>query len=283
MADLYVGLAVIALLAVELFAAAWWFAHRVSGRASSLAAVLIIVWTFLFIFSIRDNLLLTKLLPFSNLVVLGNWFLPSAGLLSGLAWHRTSGKFVRRIPLVLLCIVSAYATLEPLLGSPPVCENSWTETGDICLQTSEKTCTPACAATMLQASGIRTTEQEMAELCLTREGTTWQGLYRGLQLKTQNTPWTVEVFECSTDELRAMRDRPVILSMELKKDAHGASSYMKQAGFIPGTPHAVVFYGLYNGDPNQFIICDPTGGREIWLPEALRILWHGRGMRLVPR
>lgn len=283
MADLYVGLAVIVLLTVGSFAAAWGFAHKVDRRVSSLAAFAIVIWTIAFIFYVRDNVLLTKLLPFSNLVVLGNWFLPSAGLLCGLAWHRTSGKLIRTLPLMLLCSVAAYATVEPLLGSPPDCSNSWTEAGDICLQTSDKTCTPACAATILQACGIRTTEQEMAELCLTREGTTWQGLYRGLQLKTHNTPWTVEVFECNTDELRTMRDKPVILSMELKKDNELDRSYMEQAGFIPGTPHAVVFYGLYEGDPDQFIICDPTGGREIWPPEALEILWHGRGMRLVPR
>ena len=281
MTDIYVGLAVLALWTAEAFAVAWWFATTVSRRVGSVAALMVVAGTFVFVFGIRDDAVLIKLLPFSNLVVLGNWILPLAGLLSGFAWHRTSGKLMRSVPIAMLFGVACYATVQPLLGSPPECENSWTEAGDICLQTSEKTCTPACAATILQAIGIPATEQEMAELCLTREGTTWQGLYRGLQLKTRDTPWAVEVFECSLDKLREMRDRPVILSMELKEGDKRAPNYMEQAGFIPGTPHAVVFYGLFNGNSKRFIICDPTGGREIWSPEDLEVLWHGRGMRLV--
>src|SRR5260221_7046371 len=43
--------------------------------------------------------------------------------------------------------------------------------------------------TTLFRSGISATEQEMADLCITRRGTYWQGLYRGLKLKTAGTLW----------------------------------------------------------------------------------------------
>ena len=42
----------------------------------------------------------------------------------------------------------------------------------------------------------------MAELCLTRRGTSWMGLYRGLKLKTEGTPWKVEMV---SDRLLAMQ------------------------------------------------------------------------------
>ena len=46
---------------------------------------------------------------------------------------------------------------------------------------------PRCCA----STASQSTEQEMAELCLTRHGTSWQGLYRGLKLKTAGTGWDV--------------------------------------------------------------------------------------------
>ena len=91
------------------------------------------------------------------------------------------------------------AATWPLLGRTPACSERWDELGT-CLQTTDYTCSPACAATLLKKYGIAATEQEMAELCLTRRGTSWQGLYRGLKLKTAGTDWDVAGLPAAPDE-----------------------------------------------------------------------------------
>jgi Peptidase C39 family len=86
------------------------------------------------------------------------------------------GGLARRIVLVLaLEAVAWFAVVRPIWGIPPRCRDRWE--GDFCVQTTEATCTAACAATLLRVHGIEVTEQEMADLCLTRRGTRWQGLY----------------------------------------------------------------------------------------------------------
>ena len=282
MADLYFGLAAMALLAIGLFYAGLRIREKGPRFVADVIAGLTVVGTILYVVYLWDNVLLSKFLPFSNLVIVGNWFPLAAGFLSGLVWHRVPGKIYRKGLLVLSLVgVAAYSLIEPLLGSPPHCGNKWN--GDVCLQTTLITCTPACAVTILNAYGISATEREMAELCLTRNGTTWPGLYRGLRIKTHGTPWKVDPFECDPDTLRAMIDGPVILSVQLKKNAKVHSIYTERAGFTPGAPHTVVYYGLYNADPDRLIICDPSHGRECWYSEDLGVLWHGRGMRLVER
>jgi hypothetical protein len=170
---------------------------------------------------------------------------------------------------------------RPLWGVAPRCRDRWD--GNFCVQTTDLTCTAACAATLLNAHGIRATEQEMAELCLTREGTQWQGLYRGLKLKTARTPWDVEVVLGGLDHLRALDHGPAILAAGVPRGAAVARIYTERYGWTPGEWHSVLFFGFRHqglvamGDPT------PDIGRENWTEEDLRVLWRGRGMRLIPR
>ena len=166
------------------------------------------------------------------------------------------------------------------LGEPPICSNHWDNDG-ICRQTSERSCSAACAATILNMHGISATEQEMAELCLTRFGTTWQGIYRGLKLKTSGTPLDVQVFGGSIDELRPMTPGPLIVAAGLVHGAEVAPIYHEQWGWQPGELHTVLILDFV--DNNRVEMADPDVGREQWTVNDLRILYRGRGMRLVPR
>jgi hypothetical protein len=121
----------------------------------------------------------------------------------------------------------------------------------------------------------------MADLCLTRQGTTWKGIYRGLKLKTSDTAWEVEVFRASVDDLQNGLCAPAILEMELKPDAFADIRYQTEWGWIPGTPHSVVFLRIT--ERGGFLVADPSVGREEWSAEDLALLWTGEGMRLVPR
>ena len=162
MGDLYVGLAILFLASVAAFTGAVRF-PRVSSKRRGLALMLAAgVATALYGWLLRDSVLLARCLPFSNLVVVGNWYPIAASVLAGLAWRHTPGGRLRRgWPVVGLAAVGVFAAIHPLLGRTPACGDRWDQQG-ICRQTTPYTCTPACAATVLKMYDIPATEQELA-------------------------------------------------------------------------------------------------------------------------
>jgi ABC-type bacteriocin/lantibiotic exporter with double-glycine peptidase domain len=173
-------------------------------------------------------------------------------------------------------MAASYSTVYPLLGEHPSCRDSWS--GNVCMQTSRNTCSAASAATLLKFAGIEASESEMAELCLTRRGTTWAGLYRGLKQKTAGTGWDVEIFDATIDDLRASR-QPVLLSVGLKETPRASEDYVNDWGWVPGQSHSVVLLNFLGRD--TVVIGDPAVGRELWSVKDLAVLWQGEGIRLV--
>jgi hypothetical protein len=227
-----------------------------------------------------DDVRLARFLPVPNLIIVGSWFLPLIGILAALVCARLPESRLRRRGASGLLFASAlYATVQPVLGEAPTCKNEWE--GKVCLQTTRTTCSAAAAATLLRQFGVRSGEQEMADLCLTRHGTTWKGIYRGLTIKTDETPWNVEVFEATLADLRSNLIGPAILNVELRPDAFADVRYQTEWGWIPGTPHSVVF--LKVTERGGFLMADPSVGQEEWSAEDVALLWTGEGMRLVPR
>ncbi len=285
MIDIYFGLALAGGLSVSAFYGAWCLSRQAPPRLCDLLAIALVLALMLFIRDLWDSRTLARLLPYSNLIVVGNWMVPTVALLGGLAWHRMPGRFFRKGVLIgTMMSVAGYSLVHPLCGQVPHCANVWRN--EVCLQSTSASCSPASAATLLRWYQIPATEQEMAELCLTRqEGTYWQGLYRGLKLKTRGTPWDVEVF--SSRDLLELKDKaatgPVILTVGLPKDAKVSEIYEKDWGWIPGVSHSVVLFGFL---PRQMVrVGDPSvdDGQENWTRSDLAVLWHGYGLRLVPR
>lgn len=309
MGDLVLGFGLIAGLAVVLFCLGCRLGRTSPvpvakgiglATVAGLAAYIALLW---------DNVLLATILPVSNLIVVGNWIPLLCSFLAGVAWSlilrlevrppaepappgepvdrrgirsRPHAVLARRLVVVLsLQAVGWYAAVRPVWGTPPPCLDRWQ--GDFCLQTTDSTCSAACAATLLRAHGIDATEREMADLCLTRRGTLWQGLYRGLKRKTAGTPWDVEVVHGPFESLRSLGGGPAILAAGIPRDARVARIYTERYGWSPGEWHSVLFYGFRGaglvamGDPT------PGIGREDWTEDDLRVLWEGTGMRLVPR
>ena len=129
----------------------------------------------------------------------------------------------------------------------------------------------------------------MTDLCLTRKGTLWQGLYRGLKRQTAGTQWDVEVFVGDVDRLRELvAEGPVILTVGLP-DEPVDEIYTTRYGWSPGELHSVVLFefGEKKGtEADQKVqMGDPSveGGREQWSIQDLRVLYRGRGLRLVRR
>lgn len=285
MLDIYLGLAI----AGGLSALAFWLGSSLSRNASprlcDLLAIALVLCLVLFIRDLWSSQALAQLLPYSNLIVLGNWMAPTVAMLGGLAWRRVPGRVFRKSVLIgTMLIIAGYSLWHPLSGEVPHCANVWRN--DVCIQSTDASCSPASAATLLRWYKIPATEQEMAKLCLTRhEGTYWQGLYRGLKLKTQGTPWDVEVF--ASQDLERLREKteygPVILTVGLTRNSTFDPVYQKEWGWVPGVSHSVVLFRFF-GD-QQVRIGDPSveEGQENWTCKDLGVLWQGYGLRLVPR
>ncbi|MGE0759035.1 MAG: hypothetical protein AB7F89_10890 [Pirellulaceae bacterium] len=281
-ADILSGMVVIGVLASACFGIALHAGRHLGRRARDFAAVTMVLAIYGYAHFFWYNPRLSWVLPFSNLVVLGNWFPLAAGALGGLAWGRLPGRWFRKLLFLGgLAGASVYSMVYPLMGESPECGNAWSS--DICLQTTPLTCTPACAATLLRAHGISVSEGEMAKACLTRDGSTWMGLYRGLKLKTQHTDWDVEVLCCDAAEL-VKQDGPLIMAVGLPP-RETSEDHLKMAewGWKKGVGHSVIF--LRQRSCGRFLVADPTPGwgQENWSRQDLEYLFRGTAMRLVKR
>ncbi len=289
MSDLYLGIAIL----VALMAAAFLLALLITRNASTvvcdvLAAITVIAIA-VYARWIWEDTLMARLFPYSNLIVLSNWFPVAAGFLAGLVWQRirdtperipgigTFHGLPRRIfATVLLAVAGGSTLVAPLLGQPPDCHNDWD--GDLCYQTTGATCSAAAGATLLQFYGVYASEGEMAELCLTRHGTNWKGLYRGLTLNVAPQGKKVEAFELTVDELKQQFSDPCILQCELRIGEGRSSVPYELDGWVPGQPHSLVLLDIHE---DEFQIFDPSVGIEVWTRDAMETLWHGQGMRVV--
>jgi len=281
MTDLYFALALIAALSGGLFLLALRLGKKATTRVNTLMALGTVCAIFLYVQEIHQKALLARILPFSNLMVLGNWFPLAGAFLGGLAWRLIPGSARRKcVTLVPLASVCLYASYWNFIGDLPPTVDVWQ--GDVALQSTDASCSPACAATLLTAYGISAGETEMAQLSLTRDkkGTTWFGLYRGLKKKTEGTPYDVEIFNGSLDDL-IKAGGPMILSVRLDNKPGIDPRYEAMWHWTVNQQHAVVLWKI---DRSGIVsIGDPSIGREFWSLKAIEDLWHGEGMRLVKR
>jgi len=321
MSDLVVGACCLALSSAILFVVGRHWGQSLPKAKATALGMAVVGALLSYVLLLSDSLLLVAFFPFSNLIILDNGIPCFTSLVAGIAWSliprqaatkpaaltesqlstpvatpplaavevgersspMTPGLRLRRLTIVvILQVMGAIAVVRPLWGQPPHCQNRWE--GGLCIQTTDSTCTAACAASLLRAYGIESSEQEMADLCLTRgRGTLWQGLYRGLKLKTAGTPWDVAIVQGPFDNLRSLEDRPAILAAGVPRNATLAPIYTERYGWAPGEWHSVLFY-KFRGN-GLVAMGDPTPGigLENWTEDDLRLLWFGRGMRLVPR
>jgi hypothetical protein len=283
MLDLIVGYAVIAALAIGLFLVTARAARCHHPCVLDVAAVLTVAGLFAYIRWLWYDPRLAEWLPFANLIVVGNWLPLFSAALAGLVWGRMASAPVRRwIVAGALGMAGTLAAVYPLLGVTPECGNRWDKLGT-CLQTTKHTCSAACAAMLLKKHGIDASEQEMANLCLTHRGTSWQGLYRGLKLKTAGTNWDVEVCQGPVDLVARNCGGPMILSVGLASGAPENAEFTREFGWVPGVNHSVILEGVRSG--GIVVVADPSQEmtREHWDRAMLTTLWRGTALRLVPR
>ena len=225
-----------------------------------------------------DRPLLTRLLPHTSLIVLAN-LLPVFGCFFAGMYFRAKRVCAWRRALIgpATVVLSGYAIVAPLTGQPPLCEED--SGGTLVAQSTPFTCSPAVAASLLRLHGIQVSESHMAKLCLTRQGTHWLGLYRGLKIMTKGSEWDVEVCPFSRQAVQELGQRPAILSLNL--DA-ARMRLTDEYGFRADAGHSVLQLGeLLSGN---LLVFDPSPsyGLEIWESDILTSVSKGVIISLSP-
>ena len=288
MADLRLAMALMMLLSVASFLGVQRLCAKAGPRVLDAAAAALVLIVGVYIRLVWGQLWIVKWIPLPSVVILANWFPVLLGILAGILWQRLrSYSMPRRIPIQLLLIgATVWSEIYVIPRKRPECGNEWIEpTAEvpfrICVQTTPYTCSAASAATILDSLGIPSSEKEMAELCLTGEGTTWLGLYHGLSLRLQGTGLGIDFFEGNLTDLDvATADFPVLLCCRLSDEVDRANpDYRDRSGWIPGIAHSIVLFGRVEtvyavGDPSQESL-------ELWTEQDVINLWTGQGLRIV--
>jgi hypothetical protein len=292
--DLALGAVLLTIAAVLCFLAGAAVVRRASGPAVSIVFLIVVAALVGLLLFMQDRLIWARLFPFTGVIVLASFALPPIALLAGVLWvYLAKGKDGSRRGLVvgLLLVLGLVYTVKPFWGAPPPMHPETEEDG-VVMQTSFSSCSAASAATLLRVHDIPATEEEMAQLCLTRrDGTSMLGVYRGLRKKTEGTPWRVDVLSGADVAAlkQAAQDGPVLLSVGLDRFPAPDTDkrYAEQWGWTPGLRHAVVLFGFLpprrGTTEDRLDIGDPSTGREKWSEGALGVLWRGEGIRLVRR
>lgn len=288
MADLRLAMALMTLLSIASFMGVRRLCAKVNPRVLDAAAAGLVLLIGVYIRFVWGQLWIVKWIPLPSVVILANWFPVLLGILAAVLWSRMETYSVpRRIPIQLVLIAATiWSEIYVIPRSPPECGDEWVEPTAqvpfrVCRQTTPYTCSAASAATILYSLGVQSSEKEMAELCLTGEGTTWLGLYHGLALRLRGTGFGVEFFEGNVAELEAATaEFPVLLCCRLSDDvAQLFPTYQEDSGWIPGVAHSTVLFGQVN---QVYVIGDPSQKNiELWSQRDVSNLWTGQGLRIV--
>ncbi|MDF1662672.1 MAG: cysteine peptidase family C39 domain-containing protein [Planctomycetota bacterium] len=278
MFDIYLSLIIVTALSLSLSILSYRLcAKRTKAVRASVAATTMTL-LFVALYSSEDAHW-AMICPIASLPiwVKASYLLPTA-FLAGLA--PSPGLSIKRGFALgaMLWLVTFGLSFRSFLEATPKSRHHWRD--DCCVQSHQSTCGAAAAATLLAKHGLTATEAEMVELCLTKEsGTTFFGIYRGLKIKTEGSPWTVEAFVCDEETLYQEKV-PALLSVWLEPGQERDPRYESEWGWREGSRHAIVL----NQRDGYFVnISDPAIGNERWGIDSMKVLWHGVGLRLVPR
>jgi predicted double-glycine peptidase len=283
--DVFVGAMIVLCLSLGSFYGGVWIVRRCSERVRTGLQFVAVTVLLVFAFLLHGKLLLTRVLPVSNVIVLGNWIPVGAAFLCGLFSDEARIPFWRRkISAGILASMGLCSLLSTAGGTSPPAEDWWNCEG-VCLQSADSSCSACCAVMLLNHYGIQSDEPEMVRLCLTDDqGTCALGLYRGLTIKTKGTARKPRAFHETVEGLRRELPAPVILFVrgeygdgDFNVFAQKAKGWVRSAGI----DHAVVVYEIT--EDGWVVVGDPAVGRCRWNLDQLKARWRGDGLRLVDR
>ena len=318
MHDIRLALGLIGFLSVGIFLGFRRLLRFTPPRALDAVAVGLMLLMAAYLKFVWGQLWIVNWIPLPSVIVLSNWFPLLLAGMAAVVWIRMGGEAslrksdgadqasvvgspgslkpawmdrtlgIRRIFMMGIILAGAiWSVMYFIPAEPHECGDEWAAPPPllewpVCLQTHPDTCSAASSATILKTLGIEATEQEMAELCLTRRGTTWLGLYHGLATKLMGTRHKVEFFESDVASLPALAEKSaLLLCCQLNSEtAQQVPEYVTHGGWKPGIAHSVVYFGLFEG---RHIVGDPSRGYEAWSDQDLDILWTRQGLRISDR
>jgi hypothetical protein len=229
-----------------------------------------------------DRPLLIELLPFSCAIILGNWLPVLGAFFVGICLQTQRIMRIRRMLLgTTLGCLCCYSLSCPLLGEAPECQPPALQDERIFrCQTTDQTCSAACAAGLLRLHGIPATEDELAQLCLTRRGTHWLGVFRGLKIKTAGTEWDVVVEEVTPGRLTQVTNPLGILALTFSPSAAAQSA---ESGFGTEVGHTVISLAASKWGTLEVFDPSPDYGFESWNDRVLADVEKCILLRLVSR
>jgi hypothetical protein len=257
------------LIAAVLFGLGVWWARRAPNGAGFYAlcglGALIAVPGVLFaayylkIFGEPLWLYQFRSLPFTELTAGG------AGLLAGLLHGRLSGgERFRRIagrrffPVILaLGLLAPY--LKPLVRPPrwDQFQDRWSE--DVCLQTSESSCGPACAATLLRQFHKTVAEEQLARAAFTS--------------RTGTENWYLA---------RTLRGHGLEARFAFEPDVNKPWPFPAIAGVrMPSLGNAGHFITVLDRIGDKYVVGDPLHGRIVQSQSELREKYDFTGFFMV--
>ena len=251
-----------------------------SCRSKFVVQMLVVgVSSFYFVF-LWNRPCLTQWFPHTALIVLGNWHPVMGSFFAGM--YLSSPKVRRRRRLLIgpvTLVLAGYSIVAPVVGHVPACIPV-SSASPLITQTTPYTCSPAVAASLLRLHGIAATESKMAELCLTRRGTHWLGVYRGLKLMTETTPWEVVAESFSREALLKLKESPALLSINVDTNLIERDC---DHGFRSSVGHSVLVLDSHVN--HEVIVFDPSPsyGVELWSRKILSWVSYGVILRLVKR
>jgi len=281
MLSIWVGIVIVWIIAAALAVLVAYLTRKLPHSVRILLVLLSIAWIVVNGHWLFDHPMLTGVFPFQNMLVLGSLQPFALGMLIGSAWHEIHGGWFRRGIIVSAGVgVCSWMSYGHLLRPTPATRDRWK--GDVCRQTSQATCSAAAAVTLLKLHGIRSTETEMANLCLSTDlGTTKFGLYRGLKIKTEGTEWEPRPLPQSVDKLISDGVCPALISVRIDPGQNVDLRYERDWGWVPGVSHTVVLLAFHEDETVE--IADPSVGKEEWRLQGIRDLYKGRGFYLARR
>jgi hypothetical protein len=239
---------------------------------------------FAFLLYAAGRLYWARWIPNSAVIVWSNWTPLLAAVAAGVCWQLEETPRWRRLGMTLALSAIALAAVGwPFLNIAirPQPDGGDVFNGPVAMQTSWATCSPAAAATFLNAGGVAISEADMIPRCLSdASGTPTLGLYRGVKLVARENSRDVAVTSFTLSQLMRSNDNwPVLLMVKLPISGVDDPRYAGQWGWIPGMGHSVVALG--KSPDGRILIADPSKGMEAWSEKDLQVLWHGDGISFV--
>ncbi|MDM4017801.1 cysteine peptidase family C39 domain-containing protein [Roseiconus lacunae] len=290
--DLWIAIAFVSAVSSLAFVAGWKLSLSVyHGRPLLLVECLLFL--LIFAFGLANRLFWAS--AFSTPAAMGwsNWLPIFLSFTAGLATNACSLRRSWRAGTSLAMLFLAIGFLvQPVVRPnlyPITLASQTTWQNNVCLQSSESSCGPAAAATLLRHHSLlpwaknrlgwseASSEAMMADACLTSgHGTSSLGLVRGLRLATEGSQFSVAVADDDPRHWQTRNQLPNLAVICFRGSGHGDT--VRRLLGTDGDAHAVMVHG--RTPDGLWKVADPAVGWRYFQDDEFRRVFTGEAIYL---